>query len=108
MFWHKAMFGGIGKQREELLASHDPPSPLGNMDLSPALVSASPRSSASGCAACPNPASGRSFSLTPDLDLAWPFTRSPVSAPNRSVPSAAASRSRKTVEAEKEGFLEMG
>lgn len=116
MFWHKARFGGIGKQREELLASHNPPSPLENMDLNPIVVSGSPHSSPSRCVVPPNPASafssGRSLSINPDLNLPSALTRPSVSAKILSGPSALvmlwpASRSRNNMEAEKEGFLEL-
>lgn len=121
MFWHKAMFDGIGTQREELRGSHSPSSPIGSMDLKPVVVSGSPHTSPSclspaSALQSPNPISAfpsiRALSLTPDRTLPSALIRSSSPALNLSGPSdivslGPASKRRNKIEAEWEDFLEI-
>lgn len=125
MFWHKAMFDGIGTQREELRGSHSPSSPIESMDLKPVVDSGSPHASPSCPSAgsalrSPNPISvfpsipalPLTLSLTPDRTLPSALIRSSSPALNLSGPSdiaslGPASKRRNKIEAEWEDFLEI-
>lgn len=122
MFWHKAMLAGTGTQREELLGSHRPPSPIENTEPKAVVVSGSPHMPPSCPAAAPTPESPVShnpvsalpsvlaLSFPPGLTLPSALARPSGPGLNLWGPGAnglpgPASKRRKSMEIEREDFL---